>query len=56
MLAVDPTSPFACLFYVAPIDPHAPAYDRNSPFADARDPECRACQEPHRYDDHTCPS
>lgn len=29
-------------------------YDRRSPHPDERDPDCRACQEAERYNDHTC--
>ncbi len=29
-------------------------YDRSSPYKDERDPECLACQDSERYDDHTC--
>lgn len=32
----------------------APVYDRRSPYADERDPDCLACQDGERHDDHTC--
>lgn len=37
-----------------PIQEAKPVYDRNSSYADERDPECMACQNGERYDDHTC--
>lgn len=30
------------------------SYDRRSSHLDERDPDCRACQDADRYDDHTC--
>lgn len=54
--SIDPSSPFACLFYTAPANLDGTSYDRQSAYADERDPNCRACQEPERYDDHTCRS